>query len=253
MTPLDAEAFRRWHVRQLAAGDGRGDRVRSQACTSRFPRVERAGAPRLARALAREWRGARDPGRDRRRGARPRTGTRSRRTCRRSTAACRRPRGSRGTTLLAPFDSFLWHRERAHRLFGFRLHDRGLHAGPQAHARVLLAADPARRAAHRPRGPEDPPRRAAARDRPCTSSAGSRAAASPPAASWGAVDRDAALSGMADAFRSLAAFVGADTVSLGRVTPARSAPHSGVYFERGKGSSRKAAPEGHARGVLPVR
>ena len=43
---------------------------------------------------------------------------------------------------------------------------------------------------------------------------------SPPAASWGALDRDAALSGLADAFRSLAAFVGADTVSLGRVTPA---------------------------------
>ena len=43
--------------------------------------------------------------------------------------------------------------------------------------------------------------------------------AKPPAASWGAVDRDAALAGLADAFRSLTTFVGADTVTLGRVTP----------------------------------
>ena len=35
-------------------------------------------------------------------------------------AAGRRRIAAEGTTLLAPFDSFLWHRERTHRLFGFR-------------------------------------------------------------------------------------------------------------------------------------
>jgi hypothetical protein len=33
------------------------------------------------------------------------------------------------------------------------------------------------------------------------------------------VDLDAALAGLADSLRSLAAFVGADALSLGRVTP----------------------------------
>ena len=33
--------------------------------------------------------------------------------------AARRRLPSRGTTLLSPFDSFLWHRERVHRLWGY--------------------------------------------------------------------------------------------------------------------------------------
>jgi uncharacterized protein YcaQ len=41
----------------------------------------------------------------------------------------------------------------------------------------------------------------------------------PPAASWGAVDHDEALAGVGEALRSLAAFVGAVEVSVGRVTP----------------------------------
>jgi hypothetical protein len=36
---------------------------------------------------------------------------------------------------------------------------------------------------------------------------------------WGALDREAALTGVADSLCSLAALVGADAVSLGRVTP----------------------------------
>ena len=46
----------------------------------------------------------------------------------------------------------------------------------------------------------------------------------PPAASWGVVDRDRALAGVADALRSLAVFVGAVEVSVGRVTPSGLAP-----------------------------
>ena len=43
--------------------------------------------------------------------------------------------------------------------------------------------------------------------------------ARPPPAAWGVLDRDAALAGSPDSLRSLGAFTGADTVSLGRVTP----------------------------------
>jgi len=46
----------------------------------------------------------------------------------------------------------------------------------------------------------------------------------PPAASWGAIDRDAALAGIGEALRSLTMFVGADEVTLGRVTPGALAP-----------------------------
>ena len=108
-TPLDAAAFRRWHLRALAARDGRRDRDRP-APVPHLPalRRRRARARRCAAMLAR------------RRGRRDRA---SRATARRWFAlAARSARararrgaaraGSRGTTLLAPFDSFLWHRER---------------------------------------------------------------------------------------------------------------------------------------------
>jgi hypothetical protein len=43
----------------------------------------------------------------------------------------------------------------------------------------------------------------------------------PPAASWGRIGLDDGLRGTAEAIRSLATFVGAERISLGRVTPAR--------------------------------
>jgi uncharacterized protein YcaQ len=59
-------------------------------------------------------------------------GWRSRATCRRSPAPAAGA-AVRGTTLLAPFDSLLWYRDRGSRGFRLRLPDRGLHAG---HKRV---------------------------------------------------------------------------------------------------------------------
>jgi len=47
------------------------------------------------------------------------------------------------------------------------------------------------------------------------------AAGRTPPSGRGAVDRDAALAGLADALRSLATFVGASEVTLERVTPGR--------------------------------
>src|SRR5262249_29926122 len=45
--------------------------------------------------------------------------------------------------------------------------------------------------------------------------------APPPAAAWCAIDPATALAGLADSLGSLAAFVGATRVTLGRVVPAR--------------------------------
>jgi uncharacterized protein YcaQ len=134
--------------------------------------------------------------------------------------AARRPAPSRGTTLLSPFDSLLWYRERAARLFGFdyrievytpgpkRVH--GYYTLPILHDGHLIGRVDAK--AHRGeerleiRGVHFEPWFAGARPAP---------------GPGGVVDRDAALAGLADALGSLATFVGATEVTLGRVTPDR--------------------------------
>jgi uncharacterized protein YcaQ len=133
---------------------------------------------------------------------------------RRATAA------ARGTTLLSPFDSFLWYRDRVARLFGFdyrievytpahrRVH--GYYSLPILHDGELIGRVDAK--AHRDE------RRLEVRHvhfEPWFADA-------QPAPVGGApLDRDRALSGLAEALRSLATFVGADDVRIGRVTPRR--------------------------------
>ncbi|MGH7415719.1 MAG: DNA glycosylase AlkZ-like family protein [Candidatus Rokuibacteriota bacterium] len=132
--------------------------------------------------------------------------------------AGRRGTPSDGTTLLAPFDSLLWHRDRVSRLFGFdyrievytpgpkRVH--GYYTLPILHHGHLIGRLDAK--VHR-----------AARSLEVLHVhfepwlARGRA----PAAGWGRVDRDEAVAGLADAVSSLAVFVGADRTTLGRVTP----------------------------------
>jgi uncharacterized protein YcaQ len=139
-------------------------------------------------------------------------------------AAGRKRRPADGTTLLSPFDSFLWHRDRTRRLFGFdytlevytpghkRVH--GYYSLPIFHDGQLVGRlDPK---THREE------RRLEVRAvhfEPWFAKGDA-----PPAASWGAIDRGAALSGVGEALRSLATFVGAEDVSVGRVTPAALAP-----------------------------
>jgi uncharacterized protein YcaQ len=139
-------------------------------------------------------------------------------------AAGRRRRAATGTTLLSPFDSLLWHRDRVRRLFGYdyrlevytpghrRIH--GYYSLPILHDGQLIGRlDPkTHRAEKRLEVKAVHFERWFAKGLP------------PPAASWGAVDRDRALAGVGDALRSLAVFVGAEEVTLGRVRPGGLAP-----------------------------
>jgi uncharacterized protein len=127
---------------------------------------------------------------------------------------------SRGTTLLSPFDSLLWYRDRVARLFGFdyrievytpspqRVH--GYYTLPILHHGHLIGRLDAKthRAARRLEV-----RHAHFEDW--------FAAGTPSPSGSAALDQEEALSGLVDALRSLAVFVSADTVVLRRVTPHR--------------------------------
>ncbi len=131
---------------------------------------------------------------------------------------------SRGTTLLSPFDSFLWHRERVHRLWGFfyrieiyvpgHKRQHGYYSLPLLHDGHLLGRVDLK--SHREAGVLEA--------RHVHLEPWFAAGEPAPRAAWGAVDRDAAFAGLAEALRSLASHVGVDDVKLGRVTPARLRP-----------------------------
>jgi uncharacterized protein YcaQ len=134
-------------------------------------------------------------------------------------AAGRRRRASAGTTLLSPFDSFLWHRERTRRLFGYDYklevytpgHSRshGYYSLPILHDGQLVGRlDPKTHRAERRLEVK------AVHFEPWFAKGDA-----PPAASWGRLDREAAIAGLGEALRSLAAFVGCEELALGRVTP----------------------------------
>jgi uncharacterized protein len=134
-------------------------------------------------------------------------------------AARRRP-SSRGTTLLAPFDSLLWHRDRVARLFAFeyrievytpgprRVH--GYYTMPILHDGRLLGRVDGK--AHRS---ERQLEIRSVHFEPWFSRG-----LTPPRG-WGRIDQDQALAGLAEALRSLACFVSATQLTLGRVSPLR--------------------------------
>jgi uncharacterized protein len=136
-------------------------------------------------------------------------------------AVARRRQAARGTTLLSPFDSFLWHRERTQRLFGFdyrievytpghqRVH--GYYALPIYHDGHLIGRLDAK--THRAEQRLEVRR---VHFEPWLVKG-----APAPAAAWGAVEPEAAFAGLADSLGSLATFVGATRITLGRVVPAR--------------------------------
>jgi hypothetical protein len=213
--PASTEAFRAWHVERSLHGMGAAtdtDLTRYLTFPRMGPGVRRAALRGLLQAgevVEIEVRGSRGrwlalardlPALER---------------------ARRRRAGSRGTTLLSPFDSLLWHRERVERLFGFayrievytpgpqRVH--GYYTLPILHDGQLIGRVDAK--AHRPE------RRLAVRG--VHFERWFATGGVPPAAGWGAIEQDAALAGVADALWSLARIAGADHVDLGRVVPGR--------------------------------
>jgi uncharacterized protein YcaQ len=135
--------------------------------------------------------------------------------------AARARRPSAGTTLLCPFDSFLWHRERVHRLWGYfyrieiyvpgHLRTHGYYTLPLMHEGHLVGRVDLK--THRE---EEDLEARHVHFEPWVVKGGE-----PPGARWGAFDRDAMLAGLAEALGSLAAFVGAKRTVLGRVSPGR--------------------------------
>jgi len=217
LEPLSAEDFRRWHLRRSLHAMGAATEMDLRMYLS-FPRV---GAAERRRWLAQML----DSGEVREvEVERPAHMSAARwyalsEDLPALTAASGRRTASEGTTLLAPFDSFLWHRERAHRLFGFSYtievytpgHKRthGYYTLPILHDGQLIGrVDPkVHRTERRLEVKWVHFERWFARG------------AEPPAASWGRLDRDAAVAGLAGALRSLAEFAEADTITLGQVGP----------------------------------
>jgi len=134
--------------------------------------------------------------------------------------AGRQPTTSRGTTLLSPFDSLLWHRDRATRLFGFDYRIEVYTPGPQRvhgyytlpllhHGQLIGRLDAKAHRAERTleiRHAHFEPWFADARK---------------PPAGGDRLDRDEALAGLAQTLASLATFVAAERVNVRRVTPHR--------------------------------
>jgi uncharacterized protein YcaQ len=212
--PLSREDFRRWHVRRSLHAMGAATEADLRMYLS-FPRIELDDRRETLRGLlaageiaeiavengtARWYALAED--------------------LPELAQAGRRRIAARGTALLSPFDSFLWHRERTRRLFGFDYrievytpgHERvhGYYSLPIFHDGQLI-------------GRLDPKIHREARRlevRGVHFESWFATGAPPPAASWGALDREAGLAGTAAALRSLATFVGADEVVVARVAPA---------------------------------
>ena len=225
--PPRADEFRRWHLRRSLHAMGAATMTDLRMYLT-FPRTEvRERREVLAEALAtgEVVEIAVEDARGKRHGATPWFALAADLPALRAAAGRRVP--ARGTTLLTPFDSFLWHRERTQRLFGFdyrievytpgpkRVH--GYYVLPLFHDGQLIGRIDAK--THRAERVLEIKR---VHFEPWFARGGQ-----PPAAGWGSLDRDRALAGTSEALRSLATFVGAETITLGRVFP----PGIG-YFKR---------------------
>ena len=213
--PLDARAFRRWHLeRSLHAMGAATDTDLRMYLT--FPRTAAAERAAVLREMIRDG----DVVEIEVAGDRARWYALAR-DLEPLAAAGRRRIASRGATLLSPFDSFLWHRERVVRLFGYDYRIEvyvpadqrtfGYYALPllvdgQLIGRVDTKLHRAERRLELRHVCFEP--WFAAEDEP-------------PARVVGRGDAHArGLAGLAAAAWSLAAFTGAERVHVGRVTPA---------------------------------
>lgn len=138
--------------------------------------------------------------------------------------AGRRRKASTGTTLLSPFDSFLWHRDRTRRLFGFEYtievytpgpkRKHGYYSLPILHEGQLIGRVDAK--THRE---DEVLELRHAHFEPWVV-----AGAAPPVGRGAPIDLEAAIAGLAGAAGDLARFVGAKRVTVSRTTPARLHP-----------------------------
>jgi uncharacterized protein YcaQ len=218
--PLSAEEFRRWHLRQSLHALGAATATDLRMYLT-FPRAEVTQRRRVLAELLASGEIVRVAVHGAERTTRDQVWFALARDVPALTAAARRRVASRGTTLLTPFDSFLWHRERAQRLFGFdykievytpghkRVH--GYYVLPILHDGQLIGRVDAK--LHRVERMLEVKQIHLepwfARGEPA------------PVVEWARLDRDRALAGLADALHSLATFVGAERVTLQRVTPSR--------------------------------
>jgi uncharacterized protein YcaQ len=218
--PLSAEEFRRWHLRQSLHALGAATATDLRMYLT-FPRAEVTQRRRVLSDLLASGEVVRVAVDDARRTSRETVWFALARDVPALTAAARRRVPSRGTTLLTPFDSFLWHRERTQRLFGFdykievytpghkRVH--GYYVLPILHDGQLIGRVDAKlhrverllEIKHVHLEPWF------TRGEPA------------PVVAWAPLDRDRALAGLVDALHSLATFVDAERVTLRRVTPSR--------------------------------
>jgi uncharacterized protein len=211
---LDAGAFRRWHLERSlhAMGAATDADLRMYLTFPRTGAAERAATLRemvgggdvmavaVAGSRARWYVLARDVGA--------------------LAAAGRRRTASRGATLLSPFDSFLWHRERVVRLFGF---DYRIEVYVPASKRtfgyytlpLLVDGQVIGRVDAKVHRSE---RRLELRH--ICFEPWFVAQQTPPAAAWGALSHARGIAGLAEAAWSLAAFTDAEHVTVARVTPA---------------------------------
>jgi uncharacterized protein len=212
VTPVSPDEFRRWHVERSLHAMGAATETDLSRYLS-YPRLPR-GARREALAAMRtrgeiteiEVEGL------------PGLWLALTRDLPALARAGRRGVPSRGTTLLSPFDSLLWHRERVARLFGFayrievytpgpdRVH--GYYTLPILHDGRLVGRVDAK--AHRSE------RRLAVQSVHFEDWVTGRAIRP---AGADAVDLLAVVAGLAEALGSLATFVGAEAITLGRVLP----------------------------------
>jgi uncharacterized protein YcaQ len=156
--------------------------------------------------------------------------------------AARTASPSRGTTLLAPFDSLLWYRDRVARLFGFdyrievytpgdkRVH--GYYTVPILHDGHLIGRVDAK--THRAE------RRLEVRHvhvEPWVAGGTAAPITGEP------LREDDVLAGVGEALSSLATFVGAEAVALGRVTPPRlRAPLAAVVHDAARSAPGDRSP-----------
>lgn len=212
--PLDRDAFVRWHVRRSLHAMGPALETDFRLYLT-FPRFEPGERKKAIAAMIREG----EIAEIRLKGDRGRWLCLTR-DLEALARAARRRRPSDGVTLLSPFDSFMWHRDRVERLFGFNYRIEVYVPQPKriygyyvlplfADGQFVGRADVK---ANRQSGVFEI---RAVHFEPWFAKG-----AAPPIAEWTAPDRSATLERVGEAARSLATFTGTRAVKVGRVTPA---------------------------------